>query len=89
MTLRAIDTRPAPDDEVVKLAEQLLEDARNGTCRGVIVAAAYEAPGEPHCTATLKAGTQDVATMVCALERAKLRLLGVIDEQDLVRIAET
>jgi hypothetical protein len=84
VTLRVFDSAPKPDEDVIRLAEQLLADARSGRCRGVIAAAVYEEPGDPFCTATLRAGTCEVAPMVVSLERAKLRILGVLDESDLV-----
>lgn len=73
--LIAIELTPVPG--VVGLLEELLERAREGELRSLVVAAGTDMGGTATC---YELGDGDVAHLVCAMERAKLRLLTDTDE---------
>lgn len=88
MSLRTIDSAPKPVPDVVAMAERILADAKSGRCRAIVCAAVYQEPGDPHCSATMRAGTPEVGPMVAALEGVKLRLLGFVEKADLEAVRE-
>lgn len=68
----------APHPDVVATCEELLERAKAGRIRSIAVV--MEVQGR--CTSTAYAmGDGDVAHLVCAIERVKLRLLAGIGDE--------
>jgi len=63
----------APVPEVVDLLEQLLDRARSGDLRSIACAGQSTAAGTYTCH---ELGDGDLAHLVTAMERSKLRLLG-------------
>lgn len=83
MTLKRLDIRQKPDLDVVKTVEELLEMAKSGELRALACAVVLDCPGSPDSTALFRAGVAAMAPMVLALERAKLRLIGFVEDIDI------
>jgi hypothetical protein len=84
-TLKALDLAPspAPNADVVEQLEELLRRAKFGQLRAFVLAGVHDDPGVPGCSVVIRAGKQDLGVQVVALERAKLRLLGFVEDIDL------
>lgn len=80
--LRALPP-PAPNERVIQRLENALELARKGQLRGFILAGSVDDPGVPGSTVVMRAGTAPIAPLVVALERAKLRLIGFVEDIDI------
>lgn len=75
MSVRAIrEVKAEPSAAIVQLLEGILDRARRGEVLGISVAA--HLTGNETMQAWALGNDGDVAHLICALERAKLRLLG-------------
>lgn len=81
--LRSLDLAPEPNAEVVARLEECLERAKSGQLRGFVLAGVHDDPGQPGGSIVVRAGKRDLGIQVVALERAKLRLLGFVEDIDL------
>ncbi len=84
-TLSLLDTKPAPRADVISKLEEALELAKSGELQGFILAGVLHEPADPACTLVMRAGSGPIAPSVVALERAKLRLMGFIEDVDIGR----
>lgn len=74
---------PEPDPEVVERCEQLLAMAKRGELTFFVLAGSLDLPGDPKNVLYVKAGPiRDLSVAVHALERAKLQLMGYVDQSD-------
>lgn len=74
---------PQPNQRVVRRLEELLTWARDGRLRAFVLAGVVDEPGEPNSTIVVRAGIVPIAPIVVALERAKLRTIGFVEDHDI------
>lgn len=73
-----------PDARVILKLEELLTMAKAGEIRAFVCASAIvNADGRGIGTSVARAGRADSCKMVVALERAKLRLIGFVEDIDI------
>lgn len=70
MSIEVLKSEPVPD--VIEICEDLLERAKAGTMIAIAVAAQS---ASATTTTVYSIGDGDVAHLICAIERVKLRLL--------------
>jgi len=76
-TIAPSTVRLSPIPEVVDILRKALERAERGELRAVVIATHVHMPGCENGTGSAyEIGDGNVANLVCAIEHAKLRLLG-------------
>jgi hypothetical protein len=77
---------PAPNERVVQELERLLEKAKAGELRAFVAALSLAETKDGRggeCSGVSRAGRARVAGLVWGLERAKLRLMGFVEDVDI------
>ncbi len=77
---------PAPNERVVKELERLLEKAKLGELQAFVAALLLAETKDGRgggCSGVARAGRGRIATLVWGLERAKLRLMGFVEDVDI------
>lgn len=73
-----------PDERVILKLEELLAMAKTGEIRAFVCAyAAVNEDGRGIGTSVARAGRADSCKLIVALERAKLRLIGFVEDIDI------
>jgi hypothetical protein len=75
---------PAPDEAVIVRIEKMLAEAKDGSLRAFVAATVHHTPGfKEGGVAHFSAGKTSVGHLVWALERAKLKLMGFVEDIDI------
>ena len=69
------EAKPKPQPAIVRLLRDLLDRAESGELRAVAIAS--QGQGNSTCSSWSLGEDGDVAHLVCAIERVKLRLLQI------------
>lgn len=81
--LRKLADPEPPNAKLIKrleeLLEQLLEQAQSGEVQAIVAAVVHRR----NATTVWRAGRAHIATLVWALDRAKLRLMGFVEDIDI------
>lgn len=80
----AVIPAPAPNGRVILKLEELLAMAKTGELRAFVCASAIvNSDGRGIGTGVSRAGIADSCKLIVALERAKLRLIGFVEDVDI------
>ena len=72
---------PEPDQDIIEQVEQLLAWAKSGQLQFFVLAGILDFPGDPRNALYMRVGAvRELGTVILALERAKLNLMGYAEE---------